>query len=665
MGHMTAVRTGGDDRPDGAGDLGQQRLALDAMRFTGRERLMGIVDAALAGEGPSVLWIHGHGGMGKSAVLREVVRRAATADRPVWSLDGRTLETDVAALEEHLDGVFEASDPVVVVDTFESVDVLDTALRERIVSRLGRGALVVVASRRPPDAAWLADGWEHLVRVVELGPFTPEEARALLAYHGITGGDDVARVFAWSGGSPLAIGIAAVTGTEGPLVDVDSPDLRSLILERLAGSELADVDRAVIEVAAVAYAVDGRLLADVLAGRRTSDGYKALRRLTVAEHLGSRVTLHDMVRRVLREELAERAPDRHRELVVRIADALRVRAATSEPDLIVDLAELIDDPDLRWGMVGDRSRYVVDRVREGDAQEAARLLGAGTQQWWQGVLRYVEEAPDTVLVARDRSGRPAGLTVAVTPASAPAWVEEDPVLGPWVADARRRAPDGDVLLWRDELDLETARDPHAASTVTATLNAAAVRRCGLRNVRWFYGTLDPTDDAHVRLAEAMGAEHLGDLDVVDGERHRLCYLLDHGPGGFVDAVHSMVCAAVGATPSAAASPVHHDDVEAALRSFGDAAALAASPLARGDDPGERAEFVRSVLRAALDAAFEDHEPDRILRACLELGYLTPGTNHAAAAAELHLSRATYFRRLREARERLALVIDVEVEVVSD
>ena len=95
-------------------------------------------------------------------------------------------------------------------------------------------------------------------------------------------------------------------------------------------------------------------------------------------------------------------------------------------------------------------------------------------------------------------------------------------------------------------------------------------------------------------------------------------------------------------------------VEEALRSFHSTRALADSPLAPASGPpSERAEEVRKVLRQATEEAFTDLPADRELKAVLERGYLSAEANHATAARQLHLGRATYFRRLREARRRVA------------
>jgi hypothetical protein len=99
-------------------------------------------------------------------------------------------------------------------------------------------------------------------------------------------------------------------------------------------------------------------------------------------------------------------------------------------------------------------------------------------------------------------------------------------------------------------------------------------------------------------------------------------------------------------------PVTGDDVREALRSFQVPAALAASPLAQGSGSERRAESVRSLLRSGVDRAFGDSDRERGLREVLVRGYLDSGPSHEQVADQLHLSRATYFRRLRSATERL-------------
>jgi hypothetical protein len=69
-------------------------------------------------------------------------------------------------------------------------------------------------------------------------------------------------------------------------------------------------------------------------------------------------------------------------------------------------------------------------------------------------------------------------------------------------------------------------------------------------------------------------------------------------------------------------------------------------------PGTHA-IPRERLEAAAQRAFGATPDEELLRAVLLRGYFDPASSHEAAARELHLSRAAYFRRLRSASERVA------------
>ncbi|MDP4503152.1 ATP-binding protein, partial [Nonomuraea turcica] len=135
----------------------------------GREEELAVFDAALYGGGCSVLYVHGPGGIGKSALLRRFAHEAALAGRPVSTVDGRTLEPSPAAFEAEAGLVLRDADAVLVVDGFERIQGLEGWLRERFLPRVPMGALVVIAGRYPPDMRWQADpGWAGALKVLPL-----------------------------------------------------------------------------------------------------------------------------------------------------------------------------------------------------------------------------------------------------------------------------------------------------------------------------------------------------------------------------------------------------------------------------------------------------------------------------------------------------------------
>jgi hypothetical protein len=68
----------------------------------------------------------------------------------------------------------------------------------------------------------------------------------------------------------------------------------------------------------------------------------------------------------------------------------------------------------------------------------------------------------------------------------------------------------------------------------------------------------------------------------------------------------------------------------------------------------------SRLAVALGRIFSDTADDRALRQVIELAHLSPELTRPQVLSALHVSRATYFRMLRRARER---VLDAEANQV--
>src|SRR3954454_5056616 len=94
-------------------------------------------------------------------------------------------------------------------------------------------------------------------------------------------------------------------------------------------------------------------------------------------------------------------------------------------------------------------------------------------------------------------------------------------------------------------------------------------------------------------------------------------------------------------------------VRSALRNYDRPSVLASSPLAAGATSLQRATSVRALLDQAVECAFGTTPDECLQRDAVLLGYLDPTVTHEGAAHALHMSRASYFRRLRQAVERVA------------
>jgi hypothetical protein len=613
-----------------------------------------------------VVIVHGPGGIGKSALLREVVRRGTGAGFSPWLIDARELAPVPGELETILAGARGEERPLILFDTYERMSALGGFLRKSVLPALPEGAIVVLAGRDAPEAEWFHGGWEHLVRTIALGPLDGVEGRELVASYGVDDGPPAASLLRWAEGSPLGLVLgAAVVRHEGGWSEADftrSPELVASLVRRLALTQL-EGDRAdVTAVAAIARITTATMLADVLGTAHPTDDQAWLRAQPITQVVGDGVIMHDLVRKAVRSHLRATQPDHERELRRRIADHLFDRAAAGEPRLLVDLAELVENKALRWGfgaegVVGFRTDGIRPTDFEGEPAWGDRL---GGEAWWAATLPLFQASPEHIVTVRDEEDAIRGMAIAFTPANASPAALADPFVGTWIRHAREHAPDGNALIWRDSLDLTASEEGDTDSRVLAIANTAAILRSGLVNPRFLYLPINPVNAGAVAFARHSGARHVPELDVDVGATRHECHVIDHGPDGMLGAQRNFVYAELGLKPpptkaaeGVPATAVSADDVRQGLRDLDRPSALATSPLARLGNGGNPAGEVRSLLVTAAVDAFGSGPEEALLRQVVDRAYVTHTTSHEQAADDLHLSRATYFRRLRQATDRVA------------
>jgi hypothetical protein len=645
--------------------LGTRMSRRDQAAFVGRAAELALVDELFVDDPPAnVVLVHGPGGMGKSALLRQVAHRGREAGWTPVMVEGRDLPPVPDAIEEALAGAQKFERPLVLIDTYERMSALGGHLRRQLLPSLPEHTIVVVAGRQAPERGWFEGGWETLVREIELKPLTTDESEELLAIHGL-GDARRSELAHWAGGSPLALTLAAGAASDGawsPGAQSEPREMVRTLVRRLAEAEIDGMHRDVLGVACIARVTTIELLRDVLPDIDPAEAMRWLESRTFSEALGGGLTLHELVRRALRADLMQREPERERELRRRIADSLYARAISGRPMLTVDLAALVMTPEIRafYGWEGS-IRNRIDGVRPGDAEQVALLIGTmGSAEWWEPTRAFFEHAPETIAIARDPGDALVGYAISVTPANAPETARNDVMLGPWLRHAAEQAPDGNAILWRDAIDF--TRDPQ--SMIQAMINMAGVLRSGLDNPRYVYLPIDPERDDLRGFLAAIGAQHLEQLDYQGSDGMRIeCHLADYGERGLLGIQRDTVYLELGlAPPGAAAAPpaspptVDREAVRDALRNLRLPHALSQSPLASGDGVEERAASVRALLESAAERAFGDTDSEQLMRQVLVRGYLDPAPSHEQAADELNLSRAAYFRRLKLASERIADVL---------
>ncbi len=641
--------------------LGTRLSRRDIHRMVGRDSELAVFDELLLDDQlANVVLVHGPGGIGKSTLLREVARRAEHHSRPTTLVEGRELAPVPDALERAAEAVREQERPLLILDSYERMTALGGYLRRDLLPSLPEPTLVVIAGRGPPERAWFEGGWENLTLELELGPLTERESVELLRGHGVVEQRIVAELIAWAQGSPLALALGADTVDRSrdwsPHNAIERPHILRSLIRRLADTELDAAHLGALGVAATARVTTVDLLGDVLPGVEPVEAFEWLASRSFAEPLGDGVTLHELVRKAMHADLRRRDPERERVLRRRIVDHLYERAIVGRVLLSIDLAHLVENEAIRWGYSWDGSvHHRIDDLRSGDAATIEGLLTErGHRGWFAQSRRFFEEAPPRVAVARDPEDRLCGYQVSVTPVNAPPFAEQHPLLGPWLEHARARPHGHEAILCSASIDFTD----NPRSRVQALLGMASILRSGLDNPRFAYLPVNPRVPGALDFSAALGAAHVSELDLEIGEVAIECHVIDYGPGGLIGAQRDVVYVELGLTPPRAPAPrgtgtIGDETVREALRNLQLPHKLAASELARGDGTEERAASVRKLLAEAAEQAFGDSEDERLLRRVLVRGYLERAPSLEAAADELHLSRSSYFRRLKAATHRVA------------
>jgi hypothetical protein len=634
--------------------LGARLSSRDAARFVGRSDELARLESLLSeNAAANVVLLHGPAGVGKSALMRELGRRAAARGWSRHPFDARDLTPVADALEETLAPALAEARPILLLDSWDRMAALDSYLRSDLLPRLSPDALVVLATRRRPAAGWFTAGWEHIVLDMRIGPMSASDADVLLAARGVETSDGRAAAVEWARGSPLALVLAADAGQvpTGQAADDDPPGIVDRLLPRLLDAQPDGEQRSVLAVAAMAHVTTPELLAAVLPDVDSERAFDWLSDHPSAEPLRDGVMLHDLVGRALRSELRRRSPELERDLRRRLVDALYARATRDGfLPFTRDLQHLVQHPAIRWGFAWDASgRYRIDSPRSGDLDAIAARCGQTAREWLQSARPYFLEAPDRVTVVRDQDDVLAGYGISVTQANAPARGRRDPVLGPRIEHATARFPGGAVIC-RQAVDLTRKR----SSPVTALIGMAAMIGSGLRNPAAAYLPIARGDAAGQAFSAACGAVAVPELAIQHAGVWVECHVLDYGPGGLLAAQRAEIYRELGLSVPPPRTPPTLEVVRDALRQFGSPALLAAGPLApRSGSPAARAESVRALIDQAVRDAFGPSAEDQQLRRVLTRGYLDPAPTHELAAAELNLSRTAYFRRLRTAVERVA------------
>lgn len=657
----------------GPGLLGNRVRQARARAFVGREAEIAVLDAALRGEEgeASIVFVHGPGGIGKTMLLRRAAELAEHEGRTVVEVDGRVSGRSTEALEAAARPAATAHRPLLIIDTFEQCQWLETWLRDRVLAGLPADAVVVMAGREPPDPQWVIDpGWAAVVTVLKLAPLAREPAAALLAATGLTARqrDDVLR---FAGGNPLVLSLAAAVAapTGGNVTWAPSAEVLPTLLSKLVGDVPSPMHRRALTVAARAFTTDEDLLRAVLGDDDRADPaalFTWLATLPYVESVEAGVRPHDAVREALTADLRWRNPAEDDEVRTRLRNRLlrRVRDVPS-PDALSAMAGLAyvdrDTPRIAHVYLWDgRDRVestplppedlpaALAMVRDREGEESATIARHWFERQPEGFALY--RAVDT--------GEPVGVTARLV-LTAPR--HEDLDADPVVAAAWRYCQRVEPLAEGQHVAIRrftvAAREDlqHGAVTDLASWQSLATI---CRSSDLAYAFVVHRDTEFWRTWLGTTTDEIDETPVVGGRAYAV-FVNDWRYLTFERYWESVVDHDPAAAPEPAAlelGRVAFDDaVREALRLWRRRGGLAGSPLARTGLVSPSAEDVDTVLRAVVRRTLEGMRTDR--RAArghdaVVATYLGASTTQQAAAHRLGVPFSTYRRHLKSGIEEL-------------
>ncbi|MFD5481589.1 AAA family ATPase [Streptomyces hawaiiensis] len=667
---------------DRRGSFAERLTAARDRSFVGRDAEQALFLDAL-GDRPGaspVHYLHGPGGIGKSALLRRFAQEARRAGRPVVEVDGRTVAPTPEAFAAEAEEAVVESGAVLLVDTFEQCQGLEGWLWEQFLPRLPIGAVVVIAGRIPPDARWVSDpGWAGLLNVVALRNLVPGESLAFLSARGVPDTLHEA-LLVFTGGSPLALALAAAVaveasrhGSAATVLDwTPSADVVATLLPQLIGDPPSEAHRKALEICAHAHVTSESLLRALL-GERAPELFTWLRAQPYVETTTQGLFPHDVVRESLVSDLRWRDPEGfaafHKELHQHLFEQLRAAPTTQLLQATGALLYLYrtDGHMARFHDWQDTGRVYDGPCLPADEARVVELVGQAEGAESADLARYwLDEQPEAFRVYR--SAR----TDEIIACSA--WLrltdqrgcEVDPVVAAAWAHMRGHGPlraGEHVAVARFTVHPEHYQRPSPPTTLTQWRAMGEIFRAD--HLAWHFIVM--RDDGfwndhltHFDMWPTADAPVVGDhpyrLFGHDWRAQPVISWLAAKTDAMLTGVDGRDAGEAAAPPAAEMSVLSRPEFDAAvrdaLRALRRPGVLAGNPLTRSRVVVHNGGSLTGVLERAVAALTGERGGDKRHRA-LVTTYVKGAPTQEAAAERLGLPFSTYRRHLTSAVDRVA------------
>ncbi|MET9231934.1 ATP-binding protein [Lentzea sp. NPDC003310] len=628
--------------------LGHTLRELRRWSFTGRDEEVAVFREALGG--PGVVFVHGPGGVGKSALLDVFADLATEKGFEPVRVDARHLTLGRESLPVLADGA-----PVVLlVDTYELLEPVDDWVREQYLPSLPESCLVVIAGRREPGPRWRADpAWRTVMRIIALGNLSEPDGRAYLSSQGVPA-EAYERLLKISSGHPLTLSMvvdAVRRGVE-PRSLSDLPDLGALLTE-LIGEVPSTRHRTALEVCALVLVTTEDLLRSMI-GDDAGELFAWLRTQVFVDESPYGLHPHDVVRDAIMADLRWRDPARYADLYRRklavFHEQVRSTAAEREQlDLMVMTVVLNGSrsPFTALASLPPTMGAYADGLRDDDREPVVAMTAR-----WQGdeqaelVAHWLRRRPEAFRVFRGEAGDLLGFGACLdlTEADLGADRTTDAM---WEHAAEHGPPRaGDrVRAWRFFLDRDHGQRPSRSLTLFVAWQMLEVILIG-DDTAWSFVGAFGDGELWSPAMEFLGFQPLAEVGgaPVFGRDWRRTGITE-----FTDKLHAHHTGRPVLGGPVLSRTEFAEAVRSALRTL-HAPELRSNPLVRSRMVLRTGNAPAEALRDLLTEAAAALKPE--LSALIDRTFLHPAGAQERVAASLHLSFNTYRRHRDKAVAQL-------------